>query len=164
MTKLMLEVVPLLLGRHDKLSILFLGKGSLELRNLIIHHHPDLAQQVHATGIQSSRDLSRHISACHVMLQPYQDGISGRRTSAMAVLAHGVSVVTTVGKATESCWIESEAVEFVEAADVDSLVETTGSLLADSQERCRLGNAGRAFYDVHFDVELTLTALHEAVE
>jgi glycosyltransferase involved in cell wall biosynthesis len=163
MTKLMMEVVPLLLTRNDKLSILFVGKGSLELRNLLIRQHPDLAQQVHATGIQSSPDLSRHISACHLMLQPYQDGVSGRRTSAMALLAHGASVVTTIGKATENCWIESGAVKLVKPADIEAMVEVTRSLLADAHAQCRLGTAARALYDERFDVKRTITALREAI-
>ncbi len=163
MTKLMLEVVPSLLTQPHKPAILFLGKGSLELRNRLVHDHPDLGQQVHATGIQSSRDLSRHISACHLMLQPYQDGVSGRRSSTMALLAHGRAVVTTIGKATESCWIESEAVKLVKVGDIDTLVDVTRGLLSDTQERCRLGAVARTFYYEVFDLQRTIGALREAV-
>jgi len=159
MTKLMMEVVPLLLTRNDQLSILFVGKGGLELRNLLIRRHPDLAQRVHATGIQSSQDLSRHISACHLMLQPYQDGVSGRRTSTMALLAHGAAVVSTIGKATESCWTESGAVKLVKPADIDAMVEVTRSLLDDADARCRLAAAAKALYDERFDVKRSITAL-----
>lgn len=163
MTQLMIEVIPLLLARHDKVSILLLGKGSVELRNLLIRQYPALGQRVHATGQQSSQDLSRHISACHVMLQPYEDGVSGRRGSAMALLAHGRGIVTTRGKATESCWIESGAVKLVKPADSETMVKVTLSLLADAHERCRLGNAARALYEERFDVKRTIAALREAV-
>jgi glycosyltransferase involved in cell wall biosynthesis len=162
MTRLMLEVVPLLFDGADKLSILFLGKGGLEVRNLLIQQFPKLGQHVHAPGVQSSEDISRHISACHVMLQPYQDGISGRRTSAMAVLAHGIPVVTNIGKATESCWLESNAVKIVQATDLAAMAEVTMSLLMNSQELCRLGNAGRVFYNERFDLTRTITALRAA--
>jgi len=79
MTEQMLELLPSLLNGHDKLSVLLLGKGSLELRDRLVKQRPDLSQYVHATGVLSSEDLSRNLSACDVMLQPYQDGISGRR-------------------------------------------------------------------------------------
>ena len=39
--------------------------------------------------------LAEHVRACDVLVQPYPDGISSRRTSAMAGLALGVAVVTT---------------------------------------------------------------------
>jgi len=162
MTRLMLKLVPLMLTQHDKLVILLIGKGSVELRNLLIQQHPDLGQRVHATGLQSSQDLSRHISACHVVLQPYQDGVSGRRGSAMALLAHGRAVVTTREKATENCWIESGAVKLVKPADIDAMVEVTRSLLDDADARCRLGAAARALYDERFDVKRTITALRGA--
>ena len=56
------------------------------------------------------RDASAHISACDLMLQPYPDGISTRRTSAMVGLAHGRALATTSGHLTESLWAESGAV------------------------------------------------------
>src|SRR5207244_8988104 len=111
MTKLMLELLPSLLNGHDKLSVMLLGRGSMELRNRVVELHPELSLYVRATGALSTEDISRHVSACDVMLQPYQDGVSGRRTSVMTALAHGVPIVTTQGKATERCWTESQAVK-----------------------------------------------------
>lgn len=163
MTDLMLELLPSLLTQHGKLSILLVGKGSLELRKLLIDQHPDLGQQVHATGALSSEDASRHISACHVMLQPYEDGVSGRRGSVMAALAHGAAVVTTIGKATERCWVESQAVKLAKVGDISGMVEAVKSLLADAAERSRLSVAGRALYDERFDVKRTVAGLREAV-
>ena len=163
MTDLMLELVPSLLTQHDKLSILLLGKGSLELRKLLIEEHPHLGPRVHATGALSGEDVSRHISACQVMLQPYEDGVSGRRGSVMAALAHGVAVVTTMGKATERCWAESEAVKLAKVGDITGMVEAVGTLMADAVERSRLSVAGRGLYNERFDVKRTIAGLREAV-
>jgi glycosyltransferase involved in cell wall biosynthesis len=159
----MLKVVPLLLTQRDQLAILLIGKGSVELRNVLIQQHPDLCQRVHATGLQSSQDLSRHISACHVMLQPYQDGVSGRRGSAMALLAHGRAVVTTRDRATENCWIERQPVKLVKSDDINAMVEATLGLLADPPERDRLGVAAKALYDERFDIKRTINTLLESV-
>jgi glycosyltransferase involved in cell wall biosynthesis len=162
MTDLMFGLVPSLLTQHDNLSILLLGKGSLELRNRLIDKHPHLGQRIHATGALSSKDVSRHMSACHVMLQPYEDGVSGRRGSVMAALAHGVAVVTTIGKATERCWAESQAVKLAKVGDITGMVEAVKSLLADAAERSRLSIAGRALYNERFDVKRTITRMREA--
>ena len=163
MTGLMLELIPSLLTQHEKLSILLLGKGSVELRNMLTNKHPNLAQQVHATGALSSEDVSRHISACHAMLQPYEDGVSGRRGSVMAALAHGVAVVTTIGKATERCWVESQAVKLAKVGDISGMVEAVKSLLANAAERSRQSVAARALYDERFDLKRTIAGLREAV-
>ena len=61
----------------------------------------------HATGTLSPRALAEHVEACDLLVQPYPDGISSRRTSAMAGLALGVPVVTTTGHLTESLWAET---------------------------------------------------------
>jgi glycosyltransferase involved in cell wall biosynthesis len=163
MTKVMLELLPSLLNEHDKLSVLLLGQGSLELRDQLIKRHRDLAQNVHGTGVLSAADVSRHIGACDLMLQPYEDGVSGRRTSVMTALSQGVPVVTTAGKATENCWAESQAVKLTKIGDVCSMVEAVQGLLANVAERRRLSLSGRALYDDRFDVKRTVATLRETV-
>lgn len=161
MTELMLELLPLLLARDDKLSVILLGMGSVGLRDRLIKQHPDLSEQIHASGTLTAENLSLHVSACDVMLQPYQDGVSGRRTSVMTALSHGVPVVTTSGKATESCWVESRAVTLTQVGDISAMVEITKRFSEDLPERRRLSAAGRALYAERFDVERTIKALRE---
>ena len=48
--------------------------------------HPDLTG-VYLARIVTTEQLSVHIRACDVMLQQYPDGVSTRRTSAMAALS-----------------------------------------------------------------------------
>jgi glycosyltransferase involved in cell wall biosynthesis len=163
MRDLMRKLVPALLTQGHGISILFLGKGSLELRNLLVSEFPALAGDLHATGVLSHEDVSLHISACDVMLQPYQDGVSGRRGSVMASLAHGAAVVTTLGNATESCWVESRAVKLVKAGGIEALAEAATSLLGDAAERRRLSVAGKELYEERFDLKRTVARLREAV-
>jgi glycosyltransferase involved in cell wall biosynthesis len=162
MTELMLELLPPLLDGHDKLAVILLGKGSLELRHRLIELHPDLSQAVRATGVLSAEGISRHISACDVMLQPYQDGVSGRRTSVMTALSHGVPVVTTAGKATESYWAESDAVKLTKVGDISSMVEAVQCLLADEEMRISMGNSGTRLYRERFDIQQTISALRRS--
>jgi glycosyltransferase involved in cell wall biosynthesis len=162
MTNLMSKLLPSLLAGPDKLSVMLLGEGSLELRDRVIELHPDLSLSVHGTGVLSAEELSRHVSACDVMLQPYQDGVSGRRTSVMTGLAHGVPVVTNQGKATDSCWVESQAVKLTKADSISDIVEVVRSLLADEEMRNSIGKSGVGFYRERFDIRETVSALRRA--
>ena len=63
--------------------------------------------------LRSRRAHRRVRSVC----QPYSDGITSRRTSAMACLSRGRPVVTTSGHLTEPLWAETRAVEIVEVGD-----------------------------------------------
>jgi glycosyltransferase involved in cell wall biosynthesis len=159
MIELMERLLPALLTSKPALSVLLLGKGSLELRERVIARDSDLANSLHATGALAAGDVSRHISACDVMLQPYQDGISGRRTSAMTALSHGIPLVTTRGKATEGTWSDSHAVVLTEVEDVNAMVAAVGHLLADDELREQMRKSGVRLYRDRFDVRHTISAL-----
>jgi glycosyltransferase involved in cell wall biosynthesis len=81
----------------------------------------------------------------------------------MTALAHGIPVVTTRGKATEVCWVESGAVKLTNVGDISGLVAVAKSLLADPRERRRLSAAAKVLYYEHFDIKQTIMALREVV-
>ena len=163
LTELMRELLPSLLNGTGNCSLLLLGKGSVELRDRVVEANPGLANAIHASGNLPAEDLSRHLSACDLMLQPYQDGVSGRRTSAMSALSHGVPVVTTRGKATEDCWAESDAVKLTNCGDIGGIVDAVKSLLGDRAEATRLQSAAQDFYKQYFDVKQTISKLSAGV-
>ena len=76
---------------------------------------------MHATGYLSPVLIAAHLTACDVLMQPYPDGITVRRTSAMAALARGRAVVTTTGHLTEPLWADEDAVALVDVADPGAL-------------------------------------------
>jgi glycosyltransferase involved in cell wall biosynthesis len=123
--------------------VLLLGHGSDAACQEMVARDPRFADLVHATGALSAAELSRHISACDVMLQPYPDGISSRRTSAMVALAHAVPMVTTAGALTESISQGSEAVVLVPVGDHEALAAATATLLADPMRRAAWATCGR---------------------
>ena len=117
-----LEVALPQLLQDRRVSVILLGRGSASFRKALVRRHSAIVTTLHATDELPSEELSRHLSACDLMLQPYSDGINTRHTSAMAALAHGRPVVTTVGRLTEPLWIESRAVALVPAQDAAALV------------------------------------------
>lgn len=157
----LLSVLPPLLTDYSDRRALLLGRGSEEMREKVVRQYPELSEKVCASGSLPADEISGHISACDLMIQPYVDGVSSRRTSVMACLAHGLPVVTTKGRLTESLWAESESVMLVDSIDVDGLVSAVEQLLADAAERERLGAAARVLYQKSFDIRHVISALRD---
>jgi len=146
------------------LILLLLGHGSQILRERLIAAQPGLASFIHATGTLSPGDLSNQLSACDLMFQPYPDGISTRRGSAMACLSHALPVITTIGHLTESLWRERGAVLLSPVDDPEHLAVQTRLLLNDAAERSRLSAAGKALYEDRFALPHTIDALRLTTE
>ena len=155
----MLEAaVPALLAAAD-CRLLLLGHGSAAVQAALATRHPSLAERIAAAGSLSAADVSRHLQACDVMLQPYPDGVSSRRTSAMAALAHGRALVTTAGALTEPIWSEREAAALVPVGDSAALAAAAARLVGDPAERAALAAQGARLYDERFDLRHTIAAL-----
>jgi glycosyltransferase involved in cell wall biosynthesis len=140
-------------------DVLLIGRGSEEARSDLTARQPQLAGRVHASGALDSPAVSAHITACDVMLQPYPDGVSTRRTSAMAALAHGRALVTTNGRLTEPVWNETRAALLVPVGDQSAIASAAAALVSNPAAREELARRGRAVYDARFDVQHTIEAL-----
>jgi glycosyltransferase involved in cell wall biosynthesis len=155
-----LEVaIPALLERASDASVLLLGEGGVALRQRLVDACPALSRRIWATGPLAAREASLHLLACDLMIQPFVEGVTTRRTSVMAALLHGVPTVTTSGRLTEPLWRQTGAVALAPAADPTALAAVASALLADPEARERLGAAGEAAYDRLFDVRHTIAAL-----
>jgi glycosyltransferase involved in cell wall biosynthesis len=143
-------------------SLLLIGAGSDAFRAALIEKHPTWTTRVHATGFLSPADLTRHLDACDLFLQPYPDGISSRRTSAMACLSRGCAVVTTSGHLTEPLWEHSGAVLLADVADSAAFAEAATQLLRSPADRQELSARARSLYDQRFDLIHTVAALQAA--
>jgi glycosyltransferase involved in cell wall biosynthesis len=157
--EMLLKSVPALLRDCENCTVLLLGHGGESMREALTKNQPQLQGRIHAPGTLSAAALSLHISACDVLLQPYIDGVSSRRTSVMVGLTHGVPIVTTSGRLTESIWAESEAVSLAPVEDVAALVNETRALLKDEAKRQRLSLAARTLYQDRFHLKHTIAAL-----
>jgi glycosyltransferase involved in cell wall biosynthesis len=156
---------PILLGLGEgpmNQKILLLGLGSEQYREQLILKQPRLAGRVHSSGSLSAKDLSHHLAACDLFVQPYPDGVSSRRTSAMAALAHGKPIVTTEGPFTEPIWGQTIAVALVPPGDSQAFLVQIQRLATDPIERERFGLAGRKLYREQFDMAHTVRNLRHA--
>ncbi len=159
------ELLPRLLSDEEpRCAVLLLGRGSEAMRAELLRTRPELAGRIHAAGTLPPEEVSRHLAACDLLVQPYPDGVSTRRTSIMAGLAHGLPVLTTQGALTESLWEEGGAVALAAAGNDDALLDEARRLLASSGARARLGAAGHKLYGERFDLSHIIAALRRADE
>jgi glycosyltransferase involved in cell wall biosynthesis len=149
---------PLLSGRTGRVGLL-IGRNGPKFAEGVVSAEPDLAGRLVATGGLAARDASLYFQACDLMLQPYPDGVSTRRSSMMAALAHGRPAVSIVGRLSEPLWAELGLVATAPADDPGAFVAAAERLLADPDARARLGAKASDEYGRRFAAERTIEGL-----
>ena len=163
-TSLLEPILDALANAPGRLCILLLGTGSEEFREKFLRSRPHLEPLIQATGPLDSAELSSHIAACDLFIQPYPDGVSSRRGSAMVALAHGKAVITTYGRLTAPMWREPGVVALAPAMDAPAFVKLVQQVTEDPVLRSRMGQASKKFYEKWFDVSLLIGALRGGSE
>jgi glycosyltransferase involved in cell wall biosynthesis len=148
-----------LLNAESMTCAVCIGDGSRAFVRELLARHSRLSGRVLAFGRMAGREAAATIAACDLLVQPYPDGVTTRRTSTMAALLNGTPVVTTYGTLTEPIWSTTQAVAMVPVRDTRSFVRTTRLLLANTTEQEALGRRGEAVYRKHFAMEHTVTQL-----
>lgn len=160
-TALVEPVLSALAEDRQAQAVLLMGRGSDIFRETLIRARPSWAAWIHATGELAPEELSCHVAACDLLLQPYPDGVSSRRTSFMVGLSHGKPVVTTSGPLTESLWAASDAVPMA-VGGTPQIVELTRQVRDDRQERMRLSAAASKLYEQQFELARVVSTLRSA--
>ena len=147
-----------LLLKDERRTALLLGRGGdVFMRGLA--GRPGLAGRVVAPGELPPREVAARLSACDLLLQPYPDGITCRRTSAMAGIGLGLPVVTNAGELTEPLWRQLGPVALADRPDAGALAARAETLLASPEERARLGGRAREVYAEHLSIERNVEEL-----
>jgi len=102
-----------------------------------------LSSHVIWTGFVSEEGVSSAFAAADMCVLPFRDGISFRRGSLMAALAHGVPVVSTVPTVTLPELEHGRNVLLVEPDQPEALTRAVLSLAESPALRLRLGEAAR---------------------
>ena len=147
------DVLPLILSGHSTCVALLIGRGSASFTSKLSVRHPDLGGRIIAADAIPAASISINLQACDLMVQPYPDGVSTRRTTIMASLSHGLPVVTTQGRLTEPFWSTIQPVALVPAGDAEALARRALELLARPTARAVCAEEGRRLYERCFAVE-----------
>jgi glycosyltransferase involved in cell wall biosynthesis len=102
-----------------------------------------LVGRVHWTGYTSLDEVSANLLAADVVVMPYRDGVSFRRTTLIAALCHGRPVVTTFPTLPLAELRDGENVLLVPPRDVERLAEAIALLAVDAVLRERLSEGAR---------------------
>ncbi|MCB9422186.1 MAG: glycosyltransferase family 4 protein [Ardenticatenaceae bacterium] len=98
-----------------------------------------LQDRVHWTGFVPDQQVSVYLHAADVMVMPYRDGVSLRRGTLMAVLAHGRSLITTTPTIPTPELAHGKNVWLVPVDEPTSLAEAVQTILDDDSLRRQLG-------------------------
>jgi glycosyltransferase involved in cell wall biosynthesis len=155
------QVLPAIWRMLPDTRVLLIGDGSRAFADRMGPSAPTAASLA-ATGRLSSVDAAAALRACDVLIAPFPDGVTTRRTSVMAALTSGCPVVTTEGPLTEPVWRETGAVALAPAGDAASFAREVKRLTGAPTIATALGGRGRRVYDERFDLSHTVSALRHA--
>ena len=151
----LVQIVPPLLQRLPRARVLLAGRGADPFVQRFEH---GARASMDVLGEQDGLSIAAALRACDVLVQPFPDGVTTRRTSMMAALSSGRPVVTTRGALTEAVW-DGEGVAIAPAGQPARFVDEVARLAADAARRDALGAQGRRLYDERFALAGTIGRL-----
>jgi glycosyltransferase involved in cell wall biosynthesis len=129
----------------NAITVLNLGAGAPVVRV------PQFVKQW-APGALTAEDLSLHLHASDLVLLPFEDGLSTRRTTLMASLAHGLPVLGLAGPRTDRLLLRAvDSLVLTTLGDISGFAAAATALCASPERRTSIGASGRAFYTRVFD-------------
>jgi glycosyltransferase involved in cell wall biosynthesis len=127
------------------IRVLNLGAGAGGLRV------PD-GVQVDTPGELSGAEVSVRLQASDLLLVTFTDGVSTRRGTLMAGLAHGVPVVGLRGISTDEVLLRHpDALVLTAVGDREAFVRAVRELAGDRKRMAATGQAGKTLYADQFD-------------
>lgn len=112
------------------------------VERLIAEHA--LARRIHRTGYLSPAQVSAALLATDVCVLPYRDGVSFRRGSLLACLAHGRAIVTTRPRVPLPEIEEERNMLLVEPQDAGKLADALERVSSDPDMRVQLERGAEA--------------------
>jgi glycosyltransferase involved in cell wall biosynthesis len=161
-------VTPILARALDRVlglsqaDILLCGRDSERFRDAFVANRPAVASRIRATGALPPADIAPTLRMCDLMLQPYPDGVTTRRTSTLMLLSLGLPVVTNLGHLSENFWPSTGAVGLCPEPDGTAIGELAVALLDDHRQRLSLAHNGSRLYDARFAIRHAVALLLDA--
>jgi glycosyltransferase involved in cell wall biosynthesis len=121
---------------------------------------------VHDAGRLPGEDVSRHFAAMDLYCAPFRKGLSTRRGSFMTALQHGIPTVSNRGVHTGRMLREADGTAFLlsDEEDGEQYARLALTLFQDAALRQRIGAAGQALYQTHFDWPVVAQSLVDRLQ
>jgi len=147
-------------AQGEDVHLLFIGSGGERFREIC---SPDLLSRLTVTGTLTSDAVSRHLQLVDLLLSPFLDGISSRRSSAVSCLAHGLPLLTTSGRLSDALWVNTLADQLIPVDDEQAFLRAALHLCRSSDARRTLARHGQEFYGQHLSWERICSLLLDAL-
>ena len=99
----------------------------------------DLDERVHWSGFLPDKEVSAYLQSADLITMPYKDGVSLRRGTLMAALAHGRPIISTEPTQTTPELTHGENIWLVPADDSKALVKAIHQLIQSPDLADQLG-------------------------
>ena len=148
----LIQALRVLAQRGEDVYLLMIGGkvGSSDPSNLAYLRRVEaliadwgLGERVRWTGFTSQAEVSANFAASDICVLPYRDGVSLRRGSFMAALAHGLPIVTTRPRFPLVDLGDGENVVLVPPGDARGLAEAVAQLIENPHLREQIGDSAR---------------------
>jgi glycosyltransferase involved in cell wall biosynthesis len=123
-----------------------------------------VSDRVRWTGYVPAEQVSAALLSADVVILPYRDGISFRRGSLHAALAHGCPIVSTTPRVPLTELHEGENVFLVPPETPEALCQAARRLHGDPQLRQRIGQGARALSQQFTWEQIAARTLNEVFE
>lgn len=156
-------ILPAVLEAIPEACLKLFGRQSREFALQLSETYPRFHGRVEGLGELTSDEVSQSLQTCDLMIQPYPDGVSSRRTSIMAGLIHGLPIITNAGPASEPIWKESGAVVLMcPDAQPEAYAATARRMLLRSDILRDLYTAATTLYADRFALLHVVSALRSS--
>jgi hypothetical protein len=160
---LLRDTLKMLLLDGDQVRVLLLGEGALAFCSTLAKVlDPGDISRIHPRENLDPAALSAHVQACDIMLQPYPDGVTTRRSTAMAALVNGVPLVTNLGRLSEALWMDNSIAATAAAPSAALLVQIAQKVIQDKSLGSRLRSAGSTYYEENFAIGCTIRTIQNS--
>ncbi len=125
-------------GSSDPTDVAFAAQIEKQIKRY------DIGHRISRTGYITSAEVSANLLACDAVVLPYRDGVSFRRGSLLAALAHGCPVITTQPLEPLPELRDGENIRLVPPESAPALVLAVTGLLDAPAVRARLSQGALA--------------------
>ncbi len=143
--------IPVVLASPPYPAMLLIGYGAADFAATLKPSLPPRnAARVYSIDAAPGADIAALIGLCQVMMQPYPDGVTTRRSTMMACLSLNKAVVTNLGPLSDPLWAESRATRLVPPNAPVAMARAVSKLLLDGKTCSELGEIGLELYMSNF--------------